>query len=196
VLICLGARTRNSSVLIVGRVIVGRAATHTSPKPPTPQSPKPSRMPKAVNGSVGSIGFLHSYILTRALDGSRGWKNFSLYYGAHNELPQSQGWGRVRATGTIFGPGVPGGDFTDSYFYQILKVVAEPCSRYDAYFALYVKRTNGNDIQYDPLGDNSNRFVYTLLDKTGLLRTAFTEAEVQQTIGSLRRIPGWGKDLF
>ena len=100
------------------------------------------------------------------------------------------------ATGTFWGPGVPGGDFTDSYVYEIRKVIGKPCSEYDRYFSLYVERTNGDNIHYDPTGDNSNRFTYTLPDRTALLKTAFTEAEVEQKIGSLKRIPGWGKDLF
>lgn len=85
-------------------------------------------------------------------------------------------------------------DYEASPTIAVREIYNQNCDSLTGSFLDYVKKLKDQKISYSLTGNNSNAFVYSLLNSAGIDADSFTP-RLNAALGITRSIPGWGTSL-
>src|SRR5207245_6947622 len=84
-------------------------------------------------------------------------------------------------------------DYEDAQSTAVREVYSENCDKLANKFLNYVRAVNTKKIPYEPTGNNSNAFIYSMLNNAGINADSFTD-RLNERLG-WGYAPGWGTTL-
>ncbi len=153
---------------------------------------------RRIDGIPGTIGWAHLYVL---LQPKRAAKLVPYYHGA-GPTKEEDPKGDLKAGNGFYGLDpvdfTKRRDFSRNYAGEEARTYDGDCEKFQRSMQDTMVQTNNAKIPYAALSNNSNRYVYTLLLRAGILNDFNDKVEARTGGGSLRglgEIPGWGESL-